>query len=248
VLRPTIVYRQSLRSGPAAPARKWSACANFFAPPERDKWLAVRGPVNLLRLSPAMPARQSDSRPVPSRLFFARPVRWLAIRVAGAAGRVCDGARAARAGDRGARHRADAPRSANLQVFDAAWSLVNRKFYDPKFRGVDWPAAAVTYGPKALVAANDEQLYGVINTMLAGLKESHNWASLPGQSAEDRELPRARLGFCARPPGKSLGRDGRAAGRSGGGGGRATRAGFSSPATASRSGWTPISSCRRARP
>jgi carboxyl-terminal processing protease len=95
-----------------------------------------------------------------------------------------------------ARAAALSPREAtNLRVFDRAWDLVNRKFHDPKFRGVDWPAAAVTYGPKALAAANDEQLYGVINTMLAGLKESHNWASLPGQSAEDRELPRARLGF-----------------------------------------------------
>jgi len=95
-----------------------------------------------------------------------------------------------------ARAAALSPReAANLRLFDTVWDLVNRKFYDPKFRGLDWPAAAVTYGPKALAAANDEQLYGVINTMLAGLKESHNWASLPGRSAEDRELPRARLGF-----------------------------------------------------
>ncbi|HTZ21652.1 MAG TPA: S41 family peptidase [Opitutaceae bacterium] len=95
-----------------------------------------------------------------------------------------------------ARAAALSPReAANLRVFERAWDLVNRKFHDPKFRGVDWPAAAVTYGPKALAAANDEQLYGVINTMLAGLKESHNWASLPGQSAEDPERPRARLGF-----------------------------------------------------
>jgi carboxyl-terminal processing protease len=80
---------------------------------------------------------------------------------------------------------------ANLQVFDAAWSLVNRKFYDPKFRGVDWPAAAVTYEPKALAAADDKQLYRVLNTMLAGLKESHNRASLPEKPAE----PRARVGL-----------------------------------------------------
>jgi carboxyl-terminal processing protease len=85
--------------------------------------------------------------------------------------------------------------TANLRVFDAAWSLVNRKFYDPKFRGVDWPAAALTYGPKALAAADEEKLYGVLNAMLAELKESHNYATLPKQAAEEKELPRARVGF-----------------------------------------------------
>ncbi|MEO5958686.1 MAG: hypothetical protein ABIZ49_00150, partial [Opitutaceae bacterium] len=66
--------------------------------------------------------------------------------------------------------RALTPReAANLNVFDTAWSLVQRKFYDPKFRGVDWSAAALTYGPKAVAAAEDEQLYDAINAMLAEL-------------------------------------------------------------------------------
>jgi carboxyl-terminal processing protease len=95
-----------------------------------------------------------------------------------------------------ARATALTPREAtNLQVFDRAWDLVNRKFYDPKFRGVDWPAVALTYGPKALVAADEEKLYGVLNAMLAELKESHNYAEQPKQAAEEKELPRARVGF-----------------------------------------------------
>jgi carboxyl-terminal processing protease len=142
-----------------------------------------------------MPASKKNSRPFLGRLHFGRPIGWIAIAalvlLAG-----CATGPVPRAPEIAARATALSPReSANLRVFDTAWDLVNRKFYDPKFRGVDWPAAAITYGPKALAAANDEQLYGVINTMLAGLKESHNWASLPGQSAEDRERPRARLGF-----------------------------------------------------
>ena len=104
----------------------------------------------------------------------------------------CATAPVPRAPEIAARAAALSPReAANLRVFDAAWSLVNRKFYDPKFRGVDWPAAAVAYGPKAVAAADDKQLYGVLNTMLAELKESHNRASLPEKPAE----PRARVGL-----------------------------------------------------
>src|SRR5882724_2941392 len=41
----------------------------------------------------------------------------------------------------------------NLRVFDRAWELINDKFFDAKFRGVDWAARRTHYRPEAAKAA-----------------------------------------------------------------------------------------------
>src|SRR5436190_12116678 len=61
----------------------------------------------------------------------------------------------------------------NQRIFDRAWLLVNEKFFDAKFRGVDWTAVKTRYRPDAEKAEDDGHLYGVINAMLGELKESH---------------------------------------------------------------------------
>ena len=142
-----------------------------------------------------MPARHPESLQFSSRSLFTRPIRVIAVGVlvllAG-----CATAPMPQAPEIAARATALTSREAvNLRVFDTVWDLVNRKFYDPRFRGVDWPAVAVTYGPKALAAADDKQLYGVLNAMLAELKESHNEAFMPGESVDGPEPPRACVGM-----------------------------------------------------
>src|SRR5438552_3353645 len=37
----------------------------------------------------------------------------------------------------------------NRRVFDRAWELVNDKFFDAEFRGVDWPVMQTRYRPDA---------------------------------------------------------------------------------------------------
>ena len=83
----------------------------------------------------------------------------------------------------------------NLRVFDAAWSLVADKHYDPKLQGVDWPAAARKFGPQAAVAADQTALYAAINAMLALLQDSHTHAFTPERAAERHTHLRARTGF-----------------------------------------------------
>ena len=61
----------------------------------------------------------------------------------------------------------------NLRVFNAAWDLVNRKHFDPKFQGVDWEQAAATYAPRAAAARDEPELYAAIDEMLAQLHDSH---------------------------------------------------------------------------
>ncbi|MEO7414730.1 MAG: S41 family peptidase [Opitutaceae bacterium] len=83
----------------------------------------------------------------------------------------------------------------NLRVFDRAWQLVNTKFFDAKFRGVDWPAMKTQYRPAAERAVDDEALYEVINSLLGELKESHNYAMTPQRRWEVLAKQQARIGL-----------------------------------------------------
>jgi carboxyl-terminal processing protease len=83
----------------------------------------------------------------------------------------------------------------NRRVFDRVWELVNDRFFDAKFRGVDWPTMRVRYRPEAEKAKDDEALYGVVNRMLGELKESHNAAMTPRAKFENETHRRARVGI-----------------------------------------------------
>jgi len=83
----------------------------------------------------------------------------------------------------------------NRRVFDAAWGLVNRKYYDPDFGGVDWDAAARTHAEAATAAPAIEPLYAEINAMLDELGDAHTHALTPAQAREWRTEVRARTGM-----------------------------------------------------
>ncbi|MEO5960983.1 MAG: S41 family peptidase [Opitutaceae bacterium] len=83
----------------------------------------------------------------------------------------------------------------NLRTFNAAWDLVNRKHYDPKLQGMDWEAAAVQFAPRAAAAADETELYAVLNAMLAPLHDSHTHALAPERARERKSRLRARTGF-----------------------------------------------------
>jgi carboxyl-terminal processing protease len=83
----------------------------------------------------------------------------------------------------------------NLVVFERVWRLVADNHYDAKLAGVDWPAAAVKYGPRAVAAPDEAALYQVIGEMLAPLNDSHTHALTPTRAAERRTRTRTRTGF-----------------------------------------------------
>ncbi|MEY2880502.1 MAG: hypothetical protein RLZZ15_2882 [Verrucomicrobiota bacterium] len=85
--------------------------------------------------------------------------------------------------------------NANLRVFNAAWSLVADKHFDPKHNGVDWPAAALKFGPLAATAPDAKALYAVLNEMLAPLHDSHTHALAPEAAHERHTQIRARTGI-----------------------------------------------------
>ena len=83
----------------------------------------------------------------------------------------------------------------NLQVFERTWALVNEKYFDAKFRGVDWPAMRTKYQPGAAAAKDDTTLYLVLNQLCTELKESHLMAMAPRRVHEFRTEHRASVGF-----------------------------------------------------
>lgn len=86
-------------------------------------------------------------------------------------------------------------RALNERVFDRAWSLVNRHYFDPRFRGVDWAAARDRYREQAIAASDEATLYGVLNQMCGELKESHLTALSPRRAHEWSTEHRAAVGI-----------------------------------------------------
>ncbi len=83
----------------------------------------------------------------------------------------------------------------NLAVFDRVWSLVNDKYFDATFHGVDWPAMRTRYRPEAAAARDDEELYRVLNRMAAELHDRHVCAISPRQLHEQRQRHAMGFGF-----------------------------------------------------
>lgn len=90
---------------------------------------------------------------------------------------------------------ADERLAQNLRVFDRAWELVNKRYFDGAFRGVDWAALRERYRPEAAAAADTDALYAVMNRMCAELKESHLGALSPRRAHEFATEHRAAIGI-----------------------------------------------------
>ena len=61
------------------------------------------------------------------------------------------------------------------ECFDKVWKIINEKFWDPNFNGIDWEDARERYRPKALAAEDHESFAIVVNRMLSELKTSHTY-------------------------------------------------------------------------
>ena len=83
----------------------------------------------------------------------------------------------------------------NLRVFERAWELVDEKYFDAQFRGVDWPAMREKHRPEAVAAQDDEALYQALNRLAAELKESHLRAISPRRDHERSAGQRAAVGM-----------------------------------------------------
>ncbi len=83
----------------------------------------------------------------------------------------------------------------NLQVYDATWQLVQNKYFDPAFRGVDWAALRLKYRPDAATATDDAELYRVLAHLCRELKESHLTPLPPLRTHEIKIARRMAVGM-----------------------------------------------------
>ncbi len=90
----------------------------------------------------------------------------------------------------------------NLKIFDRVWGLVHHYYYDPQFNGVDWMSSFRRFRGAAGKAANDDELYDLLNHMLGELKDSHTGASTPQEVREFKKREGVLLGLVmSRVPG-----------------------------------------------
>ncbi len=60
-----------------------------------------------------------------------------------------------------------------MQIFEQAWTAIEKGFYDPKLHGVDWQKIKKIYTPLAENARTDWELEAVINRMVGEVQASH---------------------------------------------------------------------------
>lgn len=59
------------------------------------------------------------------------------------------------------------------KTFEKAWQIVNDKFWDSTFGGVDWNAVRTRYAPQVAATKTDGEFDELMNKMLGELKTSH---------------------------------------------------------------------------
>jgi carboxyl-terminal processing protease len=64
-------------------------------------------------------------------------------------------------------------RHGRLIVFDDVWETIQERYYDPKFRGLDWEASRTTFRPAAAEAKSTEEFYDLLRRMIAPLRDAH---------------------------------------------------------------------------
>ncbi len=79
--------------------------------------------------------------------------------------------------------RTDPTAKPDIAVFDEVWQTVDRDFYDPEFRGMDWAALRDKYRPLAAAAPDADAQAEVIDRMLAELGASHTARYRPDDPA-----------------------------------------------------------------
>lgn len=73
------------------------------------------------------------------------------------------------------------------EVFEKVWRTVDKKYYDPKFNGVDWKAVREKYQPLIEKAASDAEFYDVLTLMVGELRDAHTRVRSPRRRIESEK-------------------------------------------------------------
>ncbi len=85
-----------------------------------------------------------------------------------------------------------------IEVFEEVWKTINKKYYDPKFNGVDWNAVRERYRPRVGSVASDAEFYDLLNQMAGELHDAHTLFLSPRQRAADQKQQATSAGISIR--------------------------------------------------
>jgi len=95
---------------------------------------------------------------------------------------------------------ANAPLSqkGRIDVFEDVWKTINDEYYDSSFHGVNWQSVHDRYRPQVEAAKTDTDLYGLLEVMLAELRDAHTVFSHPLPQADNNFQPAGSIGITLR--------------------------------------------------
>ncbi len=85
--------------------------------------------------------------------------------------------------DRSALGRPGSPPPTAYATFDAVWTTVDERHFDPEHAGVDWDAVRTSYRPLIEATRTQDDVRRVLRTMLAELGQTH-FVIIPKEAAE----------------------------------------------------------------
>jgi carboxyl-terminal processing protease len=86
-------------------------------------------------------------------------------------------------------------RQQRLQVFEQVWRLIDEKYYDPAFNGVDWRSVRQHYLPRIEAAKDDDELYVLLREMTAELHDAHTRFHSPRERDRVKRMQATSIGI-----------------------------------------------------
>lgn len=83
----------------------------------------------------------------------------------------------------------ETPKHLRIRTFERVWQIVNERFYDPHFNGIDWKAVHKRYAPRIAAVGNASAFYDLLNEMLGELKQSHMHVYAPWEYSDQDAKP-----------------------------------------------------------
>ncbi len=71
-----------------------------------------------------------------------------------------------------------------LEVFEDVWKMIDEKYYDPSFNGVNWSAVHDRYLPLIERATSDDEFYTLLKRMVGELRDAHTRFHTPRERRE----------------------------------------------------------------
>lgn len=85
--------------------------------------------------------------------------------------------------------------SERAEIFEQVWQIINEKYYDAGFNGVDWKRVGEKYRARLKKISGDKDFYILLDQMAGELRDSHMRVYSPEQKAERKNRTRTSVGI-----------------------------------------------------